>query len=514
MKTTQPLTRDKWVIVILGLSLFFGLIVRLFPGLIAGFPLNDGGMFLTMIRDLRANGFVLPAFTDYNHAAIPYAYPPLGFYAAALLSVIGFHEIDILRWLPAVVNFLSIGGFFLLASALLDDRPRAAVAAAFFALTPGSFEWQIMGGGLTRAFGMAFLSLAVFCVYRLFQRGERKYVFLSILVCSLAVLSHPEVSLATATGCALIWVFHGRTRRGLLQAGLVAAGTLLITSLWWGSVLYQHGTAPFSSVLHSGAYGELPWVGLYQDFLAPWRWFTLLGLLQIAGAIWCIRQRQYFLLAWMVLPYIAEPRSAPAMAYLPLCALAAIGFADVLPAVVDWIGRKLGTVVQEQDFTQRNWLNQVLLGWILVLFVSSAFYDYRLINTSLRPPEPQQALEWTRRNTPADSRFLILSGEAGIMTDPIQEWFPALADRRSQTTLQGLEWTLGEAFFTRLIALIGLQRCEHVTCVEEWSAANDQDFTHVVIPKTDAALLFLEAFQADESYRSIYENHALVIFEK
>jgi uncharacterized membrane protein len=167
----------------LGLSLFFGLLVRIFPGLQAGFPLNDGGMFLVMIGDLRDNGFALPAFTTYNLSGIPYVYPPLGFYMAGLLNLVGISGIDLLRWLPPVINCLAIGGFFLMASEIVGSRSRAAVAAVFFALIPGSFLWQIMGGGLTRSLGLAFLSLSVLVVHRCSVRTNGNTA-LSILFCS------------------------------------------------------------------------------------------------------------------------------------------------------------------------------------------------------------------------------------------------------------------------------------------------------------------------------------------
>ena len=47
-----------------------------------------------MILDLQANHFVLPAYTTYNNAHIPFAYPPFGLYFSGLISS-GFH-IDLL----------------------------------------------------------------------------------------------------------------------------------------------------------------------------------------------------------------------------------------------------------------------------------------------------------------------------------------------------------------------------------------------------------------------------------
>ncbi len=50
------------------------------------FPLNDGGLFATMIQDLVNNRLLLPASTTYNGLDIPFAYPPLAFYVAALAN--------------------------------------------------------------------------------------------------------------------------------------------------------------------------------------------------------------------------------------------------------------------------------------------------------------------------------------------------------------------------------------------------------------------------------------------
>lgn len=66
MKTTKIMGRDGWVTLILGSGLLFGIVLRAAPGLMAGFPVYDGGMFLRMIQDLGANHYNLPVTTSYN----------------------------------------------------------------------------------------------------------------------------------------------------------------------------------------------------------------------------------------------------------------------------------------------------------------------------------------------------------------------------------------------------------------------------------------------------------------
>ncbi len=65
---------------VLTVALAVGALIRLTFVLIGdGFPLNDGGMFLVMVEDLKP-GFGLPQYTSYNGGDIPYAYSPLMFY--------------------------------------------------------------------------------------------------------------------------------------------------------------------------------------------------------------------------------------------------------------------------------------------------------------------------------------------------------------------------------------------------------------------------------------------------
>ena len=78
--------RIGWADFFFWLSVLFGAWVRFLPTLETDTPINDGGMFYVMIADLRANHILLPAFTSYNHLSIPFAYPPLSFYVAGLIS--------------------------------------------------------------------------------------------------------------------------------------------------------------------------------------------------------------------------------------------------------------------------------------------------------------------------------------------------------------------------------------------------------------------------------------------
>ena len=58
-------------------ALLFGAIVRLTYVLGADFPLHDGGLFYAMARDVQQAGYAVPAYSSYNAAQVPFAYPHL-----------------------------------------------------------------------------------------------------------------------------------------------------------------------------------------------------------------------------------------------------------------------------------------------------------------------------------------------------------------------------------------------------------------------------------------------------
>src|SRR5512138_1749943 len=112
---------SRWGSLFLFFAVLFGALVRFAPTALAGWPINDGGMFLVLMEELKASQFALPAFTAYNGVGIPFAYPPLALYLGAALSSLGIPTVELLRWLPALASTLSILAFYWLASEMLDS---------------------------------------------------------------------------------------------------------------------------------------------------------------------------------------------------------------------------------------------------------------------------------------------------------------------------------------------------------------------------------------------------------
>ncbi len=508
----DSIKRNDWPVLLLLTALVFGAIVRFIPLTLSGFPLNDGGMFLVMTRDLRADGFLLPAFTQYNQIDIPFAYPPFGFYVAGLLSSFGLPDLEVFHWLPAIVNTGSILAFYFLARQLLDSRLRAALATVFYALAPGAFGWQVMGGGITRAFGVLFMLLAIRFTHRLFTRPARGTGFLSALFCSLAVLSHPETALHTAIACALLWLFFGRTKAGVLNAAWVAVGVIGLTSPWWGTVIARHGLAPFQSVLNTGKHDFTALQVFLSLGFSGEVFFPLISALGLLGLIAQLSKREFHLPLWILVTFSAEPRGG-GVALIPLGMLAGIGFQEV-------VAFALARGREEQSLFDLRAVRNTFLGMAIYMLLGASVFGLQLVNTSLTAGD-RAALDWVNENLPADGNFVLVTGREFSMTDPLQEWFPALTGRRSQSTLQGYEWLLGDQFFPRYQTLVDLQHCSDLACVEEWSTQTglDYDYLLVKILPEDADLAYstaslLRSAREADSLSAVYESKSLIIFQR
>ncbi len=503
----RHVNENEWVWTILGLAIFFGSFVRFLPGPLAGFPINDGGMFAVMMRDLRANNFALPVFTTYNYSEIPFAYPPLGLYLGALFEQIGLSEVQVLIWLPAFLTVATISVFYLLALALLENRPRAAVATIFFALAPGNYVWYLMGGGLTRALGAVLFILSLYFVYRTFKESSWRLAIYSTLSCALTILSHPQAALLLVMGCAVFWLFHGLSRSSSVKAFVIAFGAFVLTSPWWGVVISYHGLDVFFSAVQSGNL-SISISALFNSLIMRQTIIPFSTLFWCLGLLWAIYMRRFDILLWGFLPYFIDQRSSPIAASLLYPMLAAYGFMDVLPGIIYWVRNKKWAI-REDDFLF-NWhgFSMSMLGLAFYLFIE-CFFHIQVINSVNLNDEARDMMLWVNKNTPANSEFIILTGRHDPMTDPVQEWFPALAERHSATTLQGLEWTLKEGFNNHSDQLTAFQNCREIDCVDSWVNKMGLQYTFIVV---DESIIPADIF-ISQGYELLFDNGRYIVLQ-
>jgi hypothetical protein len=516
--------------------------VRTFLVLSRGFPLNDGALFFLMSQEVGDHGFSLPAVTAYNAANIPFAYSPLGFYLAAFLHVVGgLNLVDLFRALPLVFSCLCVLAFYLLARDLIPTRATLIAALATFAVLPRSFLWLIMGGGLTRSLGFFFAILTLWQLHRAFTRQAWRHIALATLFASLTVLSHLGTSPFVAFSAVLMLLCFGRTWPNVRASLTIALGTVVLTSPWWATVAAAHGFGPFFAAgatggtvfgTHRGeALTKLAFFGL--GTAEPL--FPLIGALAILGAFATLTRRGAFLPLWWLTIILLDTRAGATYASIPVALLAGLAITEVIVPIVArpplWNGPVAGlTRVSGWETVlgaprRRQWAVAVVLFVLLGYGVASSVVRRPNLGaegrylTSLTNAD-RGAMAWVARQTPPQSRFLIVVGGAagGWWADRVAEWFPVLTRRVSVATVQGTEWLPSGTFEIRERQYDRLQGCAiwGATCLESWSRETALPYSHVYIPKTLAFPCcgpLDSALRHDPSYRLVFDGPGATIYE-
>jgi hypothetical protein len=524
-----------------------GVLVRSYHVLSQDFPLNDGGLFFTMVRDLQAANYHLPEFTTYNSASIPYGYSPLGFYLAALLD--DFTPLalpDVFRLLPLVLSCLTVGAFALLARDLLPSRSSVVAAVAAFGLVPRSFIWMLMGGGVTRAPGLLFALLALHQLHRLYKWRDWRAVAPAALFGGLTVLSHLGTAPFLVFSSLIFFLALGRHREGLLGSAAVVAGATVISAPWWGQVLAYHGPGPF---LAAGATGGSIFQGLtFRGALETLAHFglgtgesvlSLIGLLAVVGFFFALARGQWLVPAWWIAIVVFDARQGSTFATVPISLLAGRGAMEVLfPAMRGMRvgiaqGRRVRTsangsaygltaVGPRTRFSLRYWAPEIVLGVFLLFSTITALLRLpELVGglpdlRSLTPGE-RAAMQWVARSTPVTSRLLVVANSPWEI-DKHSEWLPVLGRRRSVATVQGYEWRPRGQFIAKKREYVRLQGCAGWVsdCLHDWSRETGEGYSHVYLPKhptRECCRMLRASLDRDTRYRRVYDGPGASIFE-
>lgn len=506
---------DVLLAIVLVLVTCIGGFVRMQPALNSIFPLNDGGLFYTMTMDLKSNGFALPQTTTYNLADIPFAYPPFAFYFTGLLSSLtGWQVLDIIRILPPFISTLTISAFFLLAQKITRDNIAGVLATLVFAFIPRTFDWLVMGGGITRSFGLLFVILALWQVYQFIEQHQIKNLLFFIFLSALVVSTHPEAAVHLAIGTVTFYLIYDRSKKSLFYLSAAVVAVVVLTVPWWATVLQRHGIDPFvaaSRAARDNSYNAI--VGLIvlfryhftdEPFTAIFAGIGLVGMFRL------IAQRKFLLPVWFFAAHLLEPRGGTLYMMLPLAMAAGVGLAEViLPAL------KLSGESQAR-FGKVAHIFLVLLffyGTFSANFSSSKI----LTETTLNAPD-LAAFDWVKGHTAPDSKFAIITGE-NALRDPTSEWFPSMTLRRSQATIFGYEWVNDGRFIKKSEEYTLLQDCafQEVECLEKWRQNTGLMFNYIYIRKMQAnkiihtTLEFL--LRQDSRYKILYESSQVDIFE-
>ncbi len=473
--------------------------VRILPVWQTNFPLNDGGLFYTMVQDIQIHHFSLPVFTTYNHFQIPFAYPPFGLYAVAVFNYIfGWDTIQIIRWLPSVFSVLTVAAFYLWARNF--NLPSASWATIIFAFIPTSFKWQVMGGGVTRGLGFLFAILTISFAYSLYHTFNRQSFFLTALFSSLTVLSHPEATWFLIYSLTLFWLFQKHRLLNLKYSLYLVLIALIMTSPWWLTVVTRHGWAPFISALGTGG----KWLaGLYLATTLDWELESLISILSVIGLLgifFQIARGRWLLPAWTLTILLLDARSASRFLTIPIALAAAIFLTRViLPSLKP--------------------LRHPFSIWLVIyIFIAAASLAWSVnpILVSLSPDD-RAAIHWVAQHSQPDSHWLVMPSAPSDhwSVDRLTEWFPALTNRTNITTVQGAEWLPNE-FYRRIRNYKAAKICNNQEsgCLDQWSKFTGLKYNYVYVPKVEPACCSLLEYSLKHNpkYHLVYDGPAAAIF--
>jgi hypothetical protein len=539
-KTRRPDARGV-AMGFLFMALLFGAVVRLWGPYNCVVAVNDGGMFYVMVKDLLKAGYALPAYTSYNSADIPFAYPPLAFYLTAFLSqVAGVDPLAFFRWLPALLSIFTIPAFFLCAWAVLESEILAGAAAISYALLPRSFHLLVMGGGLTRAAGDVIALLLLAHLWPVFMgRKERALPYAGFLS-ALLLLSHPQKILHTAVIVIIMWLFCREKKSSAAYLCYLGAAASVLTAPWWLRVLLRHGVSPF---LNAASTGNNSWRALAYLVLPNYGGEVFVPLITacgMAGLLLCIVEKKYLLPAWLLIPFFVDPRGAPNVSTIPLAMLAGVGLVNI---VIFGLSAAKGQVQcpriksSEEDLSWAAIFSRSRLAkTVMLLFVVYTFIDAQqgavAYSQHMLSAEDVRALQWVRGNTPEGGRFVLIDPNASVLAGtfhvPQQEWFPALAERINLGVVQGYEWLGGKPFSQRLTDYLELQECRWKTpqCIESWAETRNAHFDYILVklpvlsgtredsPEQRVETPLAIALARSEQYQTVYSSASVRIFAR
>lgn len=424
-----------WFLLITTVAIF----LRFYAPLLESYPVNDGGLFYQMILDIKANGWRLPAFTTYNNSNIPLAYPPLALYLTGLIhAASGIELMDLFRFLPPLWSSLLLWPAWAIIRELLDDPHARLIAFAIFGLNFPGFEWLIMGGGVTRAFGYLLATTAI-ALY-LHATNHRSFGSLlgSLLSATAAALSHPQAWPFLAVSIAVLALRDYREKElGTLILHAVAYALTLLP--WLVLEIILHGFTVLTAASSSSyTHPEIAYRGIFSLINGVPGASTLVNVLFILGIIVTLAQGKLWPLSWFAFAFVL-PRFSGVTSAIPLALLCGFGF-SFLVCAFESQSLKPWPILSRYDG------KSIFLALIMAVQGASAFIPVNALRLETLQESERQAFEWIEHNTPSSAKFLIITKRVG-QRDYLSEWFPALTGRYSLLTFEGREWLGHDEFF-------------------------------------------------------------------
>lgn len=507
-------------------AIAFGGFLRVSFTLKSSFPVNDGGLFLSMTRDLVQNHFVIPAYSTYNNISIPFAYPPGAFYVLGILNqYFNIPLLDLFRFFPLVFSILELFLIYPIARLILTSNLQALLATGAFSVIQPAYTWALMGGGVTRSPALFFSMLAILgtlCFVK--HKNKWRDALLSIIAIVLTAYFHIEIAWVTAVVMTFLVVYYERSKKGFIFLGVHLIGGIVLLAPYWIKIIEYHGFTPFQQAFSTGLSEPLASIGiLFVPLFTGEEVFHILAVLSLLGVYACIATRQYVPVLWLILIPLIDPRSMHRTAALPIALLIGVcldtyiinGLKKVIESNEG--GERLShTASSFSRFLRSEFPYILAAGVLMYAFLLSALQQVMDQQTRYLSTDERLAFVWVENNTKSDATFLVMPTNTFWEGDPVSEWFPALTNRQSVLTVQGYEW-LPKQYREKIATYKSFAACitSRELCYETWQNQHQLSYDYLLIPKrTDTySQVMLDSQGLFKRCGRVFQNPGVEIYQ-
>jgi hypothetical protein len=500
--------------VVLISSIILGIFLRLLPHIVMGFssnlPLNNGGLYLFFSEIIMQNNFSYPAFIPfYTESGIPFAYPPLLFYLAALVSKL-FHIplLILFIYTPTIISIVCIFAFYFLVKELFSEKSLILVSTIIFALYPPLIAYSAQGLFLVHGVGTLLFILGFILVLRWMKGNNDTIIFFIGILFGLLLLSSPRCAFAYALVLLTVAFLNPRKKTFFGLACIVIIATL-VSSPWWITVIQNHGI----TVLFNGFMVRQPtavfniFINIYvYNFYNYQLSLIIIGLL---GLFYYIIKKEFFLPVLFFLLVLSGGYGVVSIPLIVVIILFSVGLVNVIfPAL---------KVILNADTPTKTLLPLFFTILIVTLILGGSYIQNRDFfesrYSSLKDDETAQfeAMYWIEQNTENTSTFIVKDVIASEQKNQfwIGDWFPAITHRKTLNTFYGNEWSNKPQLW---LSDLELSNCKDTSCFENVSSTYNFNYTHVYIIKYPENGYIISSFAHSDDYQVIFENRKVMLF--
>ena len=472
--------------------------ITLINALRSVYPIGYAGLYTLMFEGIAENGFRLPeALPYYNAQPIPFAYPPLPFYIAAVITrVFGISSLTYLRFILVPLAAGCVVAFYFLLLEVGKDTRIAALGGVLFLSMPEIAHYDFSAAGMVRGFAMLFVLLFWLFFWSTYYADEPhgRNGLLAGVFLGLTGLSHLSYLVFAGFGVVLMMVFSERRwKEKTIQLAWVGGIAAVLMSPWLVLILNRWGVGTLLAPMASHDNFQLARGLLYLLRIAnlnpPW----MMALFLIAF-LHALTHKRWLWVLWFLLTLVGFGESDRFLLLL------------LIVMTVELLRFWLEKISTEANLIpKQRWIP---LAVITVLVIGLSIPNYITLFRQQQASLTEEFIEmgnWLRENTAPDAEVLLIESDPAL-----NEWLPYFSRRVPETGHWGTEW-LGtyneessQQFLVRGIAV----NDDYELLIESTRHFGwDPEFT--VLPKKSAlTALFLE-----QGIPIVFENQAYIVVE-